>query len=78
MDFGLSSGDLKTEREKTMDQYSKFSNRKWFKAHNILSEILECQIPQEVAVNQYGLGSDELRRGIKQFKRRHPNFPCGI
>ena len=42
--------------------YNKFTGPKWSAAHNTLTEILNKQIPQEVAEYQYGLGSDELRK----------------
>ena len=58
--------------------HKEFTDPKWFAAHNILSEILKMQIPQEVSDYQYRLGSGELKKGIKQFKKKHPNFPCGI
>ena len=76
--FHLPLGHLKTRLEKSANLYTQFSDPKWFGADNILSEILKRQIPQEVLVNQYGLGSDELKKGIKQLKKKHPNFPCGI
>ena len=55
--------------------YKEFTDPKWFTAHNLLSEILRQQIPQEVTDYTYGLGSDELKKGIKQYKKKHPNFP---
>ena len=55
--------------------YKEFTNPKWFAAHNLLSEILRQQIPYEVLDCQYGLGSDELKKGIKQYMKKHPNFP---
>ena len=74
----MTSGRLKTREEKIVDQYAKFSDPRWFTTHNTLTEILNRQIPQEVSEYQYGLRSDELKKGIKQFKKKHPNFPCGI
>ena len=58
--------------------HSKFTNPKWFAPHNTLFEILNKQICQEVSDYQYGLGSGKLKKGIKQFKKKHPNFPYGI
>ena len=55
--------------------YKEFTDPKWFATHNLLSEILRQQIPQEIVKFTYGLGSDELKNGIKQFKKKHPNFP---
>ena len=68
----------KNRLERLAAMHNKFTGPKWFAAHNTLSEILNKQIPQEVSDYQYGLGSDELKKGIKQFKKKHPNFPCGI
>ena len=45
--------------------YKEFTEAKWFDAHNLLSEILRQQILYEVLDCQYGLGSDELKKGIK-------------
>ena len=55
--------------------YKEFTDPKWFVAHNTLSEILRQQIPQEISDCNYRLGSDELKKEIKQFKKKHPNFP---
>ena len=55
--------------------YKEFTEAKWFDAHNLLSEILRQQIPFEVSDCQYELGSDELKKGIKQYMKKHPNFP---
>ena len=74
----MTLGHLKTRQEKIADQYAEFFDPKQFAAHNTLTEILNRQIPQEVSEYQYGLGLYELKKGIKYFKKKHPNFPCGI
>ena len=55
--------------------YKDFSDPKWPAAHNLLSKILRQQIPFQVSECQYSLGSDELNKEIKQYMRKHPNFP---
>ena len=60
--------------EKTTAMYKDFTDPKWFAAHNLLCEILSQQIPYEVLDCQYGLGLDKLKKGIKQYMKKHPNF----
>ena len=55
--------------------YSDFINPKWSVAHNKLSEILRRQIPFEVSICRYGLGSDLQKKAIKEYMKKHPNFP---
>ena len=77
--FPLSSGKKisqpKRRLERTAITYKDFSDPEWSAAHYLLSEILRQQIPYEVSNFQYGLGSDELKKGIKQYMKKHPNFP---
>ena len=55
--------------------YQDFTDGKWFAAHNLLSQILKQLIPFLVSACQYGLGSDELKKAIKEYMKKHPNFP---
>ena len=55
--------------------YKDFFDPKWFAAHNMLSKILKQHIPFPVLECQYELGSDELKKGIKEYMKKHPNFP---
>ena len=77
--FHLPSGHKVNQPKSSLkglkDMHKKFTNPKWFAAHNLLSGILKRQIPQEVVDYTYGRGSDELKKGIKQFMNKHPNFP---
>ena len=68
----------KSRLERLAAMHNEFTDPKWFAVHNTLFEILKKQISQEVSYYQYGLRSDELKKGIKQFKKKHPNFSCGI
>ena len=56
------------------DMYKEFTDPKWFAAYNLCYEILRQQISYEVSDCQHGLGSDELKEGIKQYMKKHPNF----
>ena len=77
--FSLSLGhnisQPKSIPERRAITYQDFIDPKWSTAHNLLSEILRQQIIFLVSECQYGLGSDELNKGIKQYMRKHPNFP---
>ena len=79
--FHLPLGHKKTQSNSRVGgmagMYKEFIDPKWFAAHNTLSEILRKKIPQEVLDCKYELGSDELKKGIKQFKKKHPHFPQG-
>ena len=55
--------------------YKDFTHPKWFAAHNQLSQILRQQIPFEVSTCRYGLGSDLQKKAIKEYMKKHPNFP---
>ena len=55
--------------------YQDFTDPKWFAAHNTLSEILRQQIPYEVSICTHGLGSDGLKKAMKEYMKKHPNFP---
>ena len=76
--FALSSGhnisQPKSRPERRAIMYQDFIDPKWPATHNLLSEILRQQITFPVSECQYGLGSDELKKGIKQYVRKHPNF----
>ena len=65
----------KSRPEKRAITYQDFIDPKWSAAHNLLSEILRRQIPYLVSEYQYGLGSDELKKAIKEYMKKHPNFP---
>lgn len=55
--------------ERKAANYAPFSDPKWFKAHNVLSEILATLIPRKVAKMKYGLGSEGLSNAIKEYKK---------
>ena len=55
--------------------YKDFTDSKWSAAYNMLSEILRRQIPYKVSICRYGLGSDELKKAMKEYMKKHPNFP---
>ena len=64
----------KSRLEGLAAMYKEFTDPKSFVAHKLVSEILRHQIPYEVSNCQYGLRSDELKKGIKQYMMKHPNF----
>ena len=64
--FPLPSGHKisqpKNRLKRTAITYKDFSDPKWFTAHNLVSEILRHQIPYEVSICQYGLGSNDWKK----------------
>ena len=65
---------LQSILERKVITYKDFIDSKWSAAYNLFSEILRRQIPFSVLECQYGLGSDELRKAIKEYMKNIPIF----
>ena len=65
---------MQSRPERRRITYKDFTDSKWPAAHNKLSEILRQQIPFEVSIYRHGLGSDGLKKAIKEHMKKHPNF----
>ena len=66
---------LQSRLERRAITYKDFTDPKWSATHNLLSEILRQKIAFSVSECQYGLGLDELKKAMKEYMMKHPNFP---